>query len=174
MEEIQARVSFTVTNGVRSTRIFTAGSSLNSILISQQITMIMDKTIFLKIIGFFLLGWSSLLHSAERHAGPMTEWGHPDLQVVWNFSSRVPMQRPPEFSRRQFLTEEEVSKGIRHFELGAGADVVPPNRFGIGSFYNDIRVDNSGRYGRVRTSYIIYPLNGQIPGVDGVDRIPGV
>ena len=129
---------------------------------------------FLKIIGFFLLGWSSFLQSSERYAGPITEWGHPDLQGVWNFSSSVPMQRPPEFGRRQFLTEEEVSKGIRHFELGAGADVVPPNRFGIESYYNDIRVDNSGRDGRVRTSHIIYPLNGQMPPrIDGVDRIPG-
>ena len=133
----------------------------------------MDKNIFL-IIALYLLGWSSFLHSAERYTGPLTEWGHPDLQGVWNFSSSVPMQRPPEFGQRQFLTEEEVSRGIRHFELGAGEDVVPPNRFGIESYYNDIRVDNSGRDGRVRTSHIIYPLNGQIPPrVDGIDRIPG-
>ena len=25
---------------------------------------------------------------------PRTEWGQPDLQGVWNFSSNVPMQRP--------------------------------------------------------------------------------
>ncbi len=108
------------------------------------------------------------------YSAPRTEWGQPDLQGVWNFSSSVPMQRPVEFGVRQFLTQEEVSKGVRHFELGAGVGVIPPNRFGIEAYYNDIRVDNSGVDGRVRTSHIIYPPDGQIPPrVKGVERIPG-
>ena len=107
-------------------------------------------------------------------SAPRTEWGQPDLQGVWNFSSSVPMQRPVEFGVRQFLTQEEVSKGVRHFELGAGISVIPPNRFGIEAYYNDIRVDNSGVDGRVRTSHITYPPDGQIPPrVRGVERIPG-
>ena len=132
------------------------------------------RTRLLKILSICLLGWPLVLYSAESYIVPRTDWGQPDLQGVWNFSSAVPMQRPLEFGRRQFLTDAEASNGIRHFELGAGADVVPPNRFGIESYYNDIRVDNSGHGGRFRTSHIIYPLNGQIPPrIPGVRRIPG-
>ena len=40
--------------------------------------------------------------------------------------------------------------GFAILNFGAGADVVPPNRFGIESYYNDIRVDNSGHGGRFR------------------------
>ena len=133
-----------------------------------------NNKLFKKELLFSLILVCQVLYSAEKYSAPMTEWGKPDLQGVWNFSSSVPMQRPVEFGVRQFLTQEEASKGIRHFELGAGADVVPPNRFGIEAYYNDIRVDNSGVDGRVRTSHIIYPLDGQIPArVQGIERIPG-
>ncbi len=91
----------------------------------------MSKTCHLKILSICFLGWPLVLYSAESYKVPRTDWGQPDLQGVWNFSSAVPMQRPLEFGRRQFLTDAEASNGIRHFELGAGADVVPPNRFGI-------------------------------------------
>ena len=47
--------------------------------------------------------------AAEPYLAPRTEWGQPDLQGVWNFSSEVPMQRPPEYGERQFLTEEEIA-----------------------------------------------------------------
>ncbi|MFM1896806.1 MAG: hypothetical protein RLZZ385_1880, partial [Pseudomonadota bacterium] len=34
------------------------------------------------------------------YSAPRTEWGHPDLQGVWNFSSTVPMNRPRQFGDR--------------------------------------------------------------------------
>ena len=46
--------------------------------------------------------------AAEPYKAPRTEWGQPDLQGVWNFSSNTPMQRPERFGERQFLTEEEI------------------------------------------------------------------
>ena len=39
---------------------------------------------------------------------PRTEWGQPDLQGVWNFSSNVPMQRPAQYGTRQFLSAAEI------------------------------------------------------------------
>jgi hypothetical protein len=57
--------------------------------------------------------------AAEDYTVPRTEWGQPDLQGVWNFSSNVPMQRPEHFGQRQFLTVDEIAATrVRHFELG--------------------------------------------------------
>jgi len=36
----------------------------------------------------------SYAQSGDNYAVPRTEWGHPDLQGVWNFNSETPMQRP--------------------------------------------------------------------------------
>ena len=44
----------------------------------------------------------------ETYMAPKTEWGQPDLQGVWNFSSNVPIQRPQSFGDRQFMTDDEV------------------------------------------------------------------
>jgi hypothetical protein len=122
-----------------------------------------------------LLLISLLLHlsqvglAAEGYSVLRSEWGLPDIQGVWNFSSNVPMQRPKEYGERQFLTEAEMGASrIRHFELGASAGVVPPGT-GIEAYYNDIRVENIGIDGRERTSHIVYPLDGQIPA-----RIAGI
>ena len=53
-----------------------------------------------------LLGLASPLHGAEDIAPALTQWGQPDLQGVWNFSSIVLLQRPAQFGDRQFLTSE--------------------------------------------------------------------
>lgn len=111
--------------------------------------------------------------AAEGYVVPQTQWGQPDLQGVWNFSSQIPMERPEQYGNRLFLSETEVATRFRHFELGSGAGIVPPGT-GIEAYYNDIRVDNSGVDGRIRTSHIIHPANGQIPPrLEGIEKQPG-
>ena len=44
--------------------------------------------------------------SAQR-AVLRTSWGHPDLEGVWNFATMTPLQRPPRFEGRAFMTYEE-------------------------------------------------------------------
>lgn len=126
---------------------------------------------------FTLFCFSMLLaaagHAAEDYAVPRTQWGLPDLQGVWNFSSNVPMQRPEEFADREFLTAEEAATRLRHYELGAGAGVAPPGS-GIESYFADIRVDNTGADGRVRTSHIVHPADGRLPPrAEGIEQSPG-
>jgi hypothetical protein len=66
--------------------------------------------------------------AAEDYAVPRTEWGQPDLQEVWSFSSNISMQRPEEFGERQFLTEDEIAAAqVRRFGLGAA---INPSRYG--------------------------------------------
>ena len=65
---------------------------------------------------------------AQRTTEPLqTEWGHPDLEGVWNFSSDIPFQRPEEFGYREFLTPEEISTIQTHLsaEAAAGGRVSP-------------------------------------------------
>ena len=49
---------------------------------------------------------------APERAGwtvPRTAWGDPDLQGVWARVERVPLERPPEYAGREFLTDTEMA-----------------------------------------------------------------
>lgn len=127
---------------------------------------------------FLLLCCSLQFNSASLAADyevPRTEWGLPDLQGVWNFSSNVPMQRPEEFGDRQFLTSEEIAAARgRRFRLGA-ADEPVRSASGVEAFYNDtIWMENVRGEGNVRTSLIVSPPNGRLPELaEGIQNIPG-
>ncbi len=122
----------------------------------------------------FLLMLSAWSLAAEDYDMPRTQWGHPDLQGVWNFSSRVPMQRPEGFGDREFLTEEEIAAG-RQRRLSLGRSSQERSSNGIEAFYNDtIWMENIEGEGELRTSHIVYPRNGQLPALaPGVQFQPG-
>ncbi|MFM1895354.1 MAG: hypothetical protein RLZZ385_428 [Pseudomonadota bacterium] len=101
--------------------------------------------------------------AADDYVVPRTEWGQPDLHGVWNFSSDVPMQRPARFGERQFLTEEEIEEiRARRAARDAGSDAALAIG-GVDESYNDFWIENAGIGNTVRTSHIVYPLNGQLP-----------
>ncbi|NKB32760.1 MAG: hypothetical protein GKR91_06645 [Pseudomonadales bacterium] len=113
--------------------------------------------------------------AAENYDVPKTQWGHPDLQGVWNFASNVPIQRPEEFGERQFLTEEEMTAAREErFSIGRRRE---PNRTstGIEAFYNDTMwMERARTEGIVRTSLLVYPLNGRLPELTaGIEHHPG-
>ncbi len=113
--------------------------------------------------------------AAEDYTIPRTEWGQPDLQGVWNFSSDVPMQRPEEFGERAFLSDDEIAASqVQRFQLGR-ADQPRKSAAGAEAFYNDnIWAENTGIGGNVRTSLIVYPPNGRIPLlVEGIENQSG-
>ena len=122
-----------------------------------------------------LLGGSSLSLFAQDYEAPRTEWGQPDLQGVWNWSSNVPMQRPSQYGERQFLTQEEVEEfARRRAAADAGSDAAL-NIEGVDGSYNDFWIENQGIGGNVRTSHIVYPENGRLPEVqEGVVEQQGV
>ena len=130
--------------------------------------------------SLLLLLWLSLQASqlglaAEDYEAPRTQWGLPDLQGVWNFSSNVPMQRPEEFGEQQFPTGDEIraAQGQR-FSLGS-ADAPTRSASGVEDFYNDtIWMEKIRGAGNVRTSLIVFPLNGRIPPLaKGIENQPG-
>ena len=126
------------------------------------------------VLAFFL-GGSSLSLFAQDYEAPRTEWGQPDLQGVWNWSSNVPMQRPSQYGERQFLTQEEVEEfARRRAAADAGSDAAL-NIEGVDGSYNDFWIENQGIGGNVRTSHIVYPEDGRLPEVqEGVVEQQGV
>lgn len=95
---------------------------------------------------------------------PRTQYGQPDLQGVWNFSSYVPLQRPAQFADKAFLTPEDIAALAARTEAGLQAI----NNIGVGG-YNTFWVESAGRGDNTRTSLITYPENGRLPEtVEGV------
>ncbi len=110
---------------------------------------------------------------AENYVVPKTEWGLPDLQGVWNFSSNTPMQRPSQYGNRQYLTEEEIAEmQSRSAARDAASDAAIPGT-GVDEAYNDFWIESAG-LGRARlTSHIIYPENGRLPELaETAHRVP--
>ena len=130
-----------------------------------------------KIIGLVLLLISGPMLAQEDFVAPRTEWGHPDLQGVWNFSSNVPLVRPERFGEREFMTPEEVEElRARLAAADAASDQAVPRRVADDDpgGYNDFWVESAGITDRIRTSHIVYPTNGQMPAtVEGVEIVYG-
>src|SRR5688500_801123 len=48
--------------------------------------------------------------TSNTPADALTAWGDPDIEGTWEFATITPMQRPPEFAGRSFLTREEADR----------------------------------------------------------------
>ena len=138
----------------------------------------MQKTSTLILSGLLLVlgGTFSLLSfAADDYVVPRTEWGQADLQGVWNFSSNVSMQRLARYGERQFLTEEEIAESAaQRAARDASSDSALPIG-GVDESYNDFWIENAGIGDTVRTSHIVYPLDGKLPDlVEGAVARQGV
>ncbi len=115
-----------------------------------------------------LLGWSTTaaqprtsdpIRTGAPDAGayvpPLTPWGHPDLQGIWTSDDArpVPLQRPPEFGNRQWLTDEEfAARRARDDETRADT------RAGAGTFVGEV-----GTRTLRQTSLVVDPPDGRVP-----------
>ncbi len=121
-----------------------------------------------------------LAQSANDYEVPRTQYGHPDLQGVWNFATSIPMQRPARYGNQEFLTAEEIEEArAQQVAAAAAADAaaaelnVDPDAPEAGTDpggYNDFWFEAAGIGDTVRTSLIVYPENGQYP--ETVEGIP--
>jgi hypothetical protein len=110
-----------------------------------------------------LLGAPLAALAQSDYEVPRTEWGQPDLQGVWNFSSDIPMQRPTQYGTRQFLTAAEIEEIKARQAASDAASDSALNIEGVDESYNDFWVENAGIGDSVRTSHIIFPEDGQMP-----------
>src|ERR1700724_651345 len=105
---------------------------------------------------------------------PRTADGHPDLQGIWNNSTRTPLERPAEFSGKATVTDAEAT-GWEHKEHQAWQDLDGTSEGplhktkgseGTGA-YNVLFYDMGSGLARVdgvkRTSMVIDPPDGKMP-----------
>jgi hypothetical protein len=115
--------------------------------------------------------------SAQNKAAwkmPRAADGHPDLQGIWNNSTRTPLERPAEFAAKPTLTDTEAKvweqKEHQAWEDLDGTSEGPLHKTkgseGTGA-YNVLFYDMGSGLARVdgvkRTSMVIDPPDGKIP-----------
>ena len=110
------------------------------------IAITLTSAAFLVMAFFAVLPLSSL--AADDYKAARTEWGQPDLQGVWNFSSNTPMQRPAIFGEREFLNADEIEEiQRRRAAQDASYDGAGSFRGGVDEAYNDFWVERVERRG---------------------------
>src|SRR5438132_3798695 len=120
----------------------------------------------------FVLVLTAAVHAAgpeTKYKTPRTADGHPDLQGVWNFSTDVPLERPPAFADRKFFTKEELEQQRIAKDKGFRALIsfAPVEDVGLSLLDHTVYVQD------LRTSLITYPENGRLPKLlEGVRRDP--
>jgi hypothetical protein len=100
---------------------------------------------------------------AEAWKVPRTADGKPDLQGIWTNATLTPLERPPHFGDRRFLTDAEVA-AIEAQAAGrrASADERPA-RGDVGS-YNQFWFDSGTTVLPTRqTSLVVDPPDGRVP-----------
>lgn len=144
---------------------------------------------------FALVSWLPLtsLH-AQDYVSPRTEYGHPDLRGVWNFSSQTPLERPDRLADQEFFTAAEIAEILERREASTTASMEreatvaaqvlsTSNASSVGSV-NNLWMDRTTLDENGRTSLIVHPRNGKLPELQagtvvqlgdesGITEIPG-
>ena len=108
---------------------------------------------------------------------PLTPYGQPDLQGVWENKSATPLERPKELAGRPFLTDQEVAelkkRAARIFDVNGNADFAGGDNYFLALLANPQQYVNPNVTGSVtamverdlenRTSLIVDPADGKIP-----------
>jgi hypothetical protein len=106
---------------------------------------------------------------AAKYKVQRTEFGQPDLQGVWNYSSDVPLERSKEFADKEFFTPADIQKlkAAKVKQIDQFASI------GVGA-HNTYYFDFEAQIENLRTSLITYPIDGRMPKlVEGVQHIGG-
>lgn len=108
----------------------------------------------------------------------LTAWGVPDLQGIWDYSSRTAVERHPRFDGKLTVSQEEAERLVPTLQQytdaleATGAEAPGPENVGG---YNAFWI-NPGDWlavidGELRTSLIIEPEDGRIPWTDDGQNI---
>lgn len=138
---------------------------IKSMFISAQIRRL-NSAITIVVTSAVFITPNTLIASDEYQV-PKTEFGHPDLRGVWNFSSDIPMERPAG-TEKDALTQEELdAKRAATAKQLEAIDNYKGNGLGVGG-YNTFWMEAGAQSDDFRTSLIVDPPNGRLPKrVDG-------
>ena len=115
-------------------------------------------------------GGSTWSPPKATYSPPRTPWGDPDLQGVWDYQSRIPMQRPAQLAGKATLTDAELAQWAKANAqsadpCGVGTrekeDCTPEELSQVGAyneFWNNRNIVKDNR-----TSLIEDPLDGRLP-----------
>lgn len=107
-----------------------------------------------------LLAHAETTSAPSEWVTPRTPWGDPDLQGMWplDYINGTPVQRPPEFGERRYLTDEEFAeRAARLAALNARYEQeIATNRMDMGHWAE------MGQPNRL-TSLIVEPATGRVP-----------
>ena len=123
---------------------------------------------------------TSLLLVAAAHNAvaqvPMKPWGKPSLQGNWDFATITPFQRPAAFSEQEFLSPDEVEEYEAAVQAGRAARATVEfdgehDQSDLDVGYNTFYLDQGTSMSTtMRTSQLIYPENGRMPGMTNRGR----
>jgi hypothetical protein len=107
---------------------------------------------------------------AERSAQgwlERTSWGDPDLEGEWTSEGEfgVPLERPPEFGTRRFLTDEEYETRLESVRARDERDLAPVDVFSANVEGRNAPIPHWREYNTDsrRTSLVIDPPDGRLP-----------
>jgi hypothetical protein len=90
---------------------------------------------------------------------PLTAWGHPDLQGIWNNVTATPLQRPDELKDKALLTDEEAAEyEERNAKRRAEAEARPHTGYAASIWF-----ETSQSLSANRTSLLVDPPGGRLP-----------
>jgi len=126
----------------------------------------------LVVVGLSLVANQVVLaQGAAANGGaaiPRTPDGRPDLQGIWTYATVTPLERPPEFADKPFLTEEEGAAWVANLLQRFNGDTRDPNPVNdlareSNQFWQEPRTEVARINGRLATSLIVDPPNGRVP-----------
>jgi hypothetical protein len=119
-----------------------------------------------------IVGFLGLTHALSAQTSTAKKWtpqrtrdGQPDIQGNWTTATLTPLERPPAFTAKEFLTEQEAAEYIKRTLEEANSD----RRDGgaqadLNRNYNEFWRDRGTTIVATRrTSLVVDPPNGKVP-----------
>ena len=105
-----------------------------------------------------VLGAPAAALAQSAAAPPVTPWGDPDLQGIWDYRTMTPLQRPRDLGDKDVFTAEEAAAYERaEAESRADYDALPTVH---AKFWLDYGTELTADH---RTSLIVDPPDGRVP-----------